>query len=194
MNLANRDDVEKLIEACIRGDRKSQQQLYQAFYGKMLVVCMRYASGRDEAQDFLHDGFLKVFAKLGSFKNEGSLEGWIRRIIVNNTIDFVRKKKEAMFIYQEESHLINLSDTLKEEDEAEIEQYREIQADVILKLVQNLTPAYRTVFNMYVIEDYSHKEIAETLNISIGSSKSNLAKAKMKLREMFKNYSNGIKE
>jgi RNA polymerase sigma factor (sigma-70 family) len=192
MNLANREEVEKLIEACIRGDRKSQQQLYQAYYGKMLVVCMRYASNKEEAQDFLHDGFIKVFAKLESFKNEGSLEGWIRRIIVNNTIDSVRKKREALFVYQEDTHLLNLSETQADENEAEIIQFQNLQAEVILKLVQKLTPAYRTVFNMYVIEDYSHKEIAEALNISVGSSKSNLAKAKMKIKELFKNYIHGI--
>lgn len=191
MNLSDKDDVKKLINACIKGDRISQQTLYQTFYGKMLAVCMRYASHKEEAQDFLHDGYLKVFAKLESFKNEGSLEGWIRRIIVNNTIDVVRKKRETVFLYEEESHLINLSDNIEEDNELELQKYQSIKADVIMNLVQKLTPGYRTVFNLYVIENYPHKEIAEMLNISIGSSKSNLAKAKLKLRDLFKNYING---
>lgn len=188
MNLADRDDVKELIDGCIKGDRKSQQALYQNHYGKMLGVCMRYASNKEEAQDFLHDGFLKVFAKLSSFKNEGSLEGWIRRIIVNNTIDSIRKKKETVFTYEDESQLINLSDSIEEENEMETQRFQTIKADVVTSLIQKLTPGYKAVFNMYVIENYSHKEIAEMLNISIGSSKSNLAKAKLKLRELFKNY------
>ncbi len=194
MNLADRDDVKNLIEGCIKGDRKSQQLLYQSYYGKMLGVCMRYASNKEEAQDYLHDAFLKVFAKLGSFKNEGSLEGWIRRIVVNNTIDGIRKKKDAVFLLEEEAQLVNLSDSKEDDDEREIQQIQTLQADVITTLVQKLTPGYKAVFNLYVIENYSHKEIAEMLHISIGSSKSNLAKAKIKLRNLFKNYFNGIEQ
>ena len=106
----------------------------------------------------------------------------------------VRKKKEAMFVYQEEANLVNLSDSKEEDDEEEeLMQYMSIQADVVLSLVQKLTPAYRAVFNMYVIDNMPHKEIAETLHISIGSSKSNLAKAKMRLRDLFRNYIHGKK-
>lgn len=192
MNFANRIEVEKLIDLCIKGDRKSQQTLYQAFYGKMLAACMRYSSNREEAQDHLHDGFIKVFAKLESFKNQGSLEGWIRRIIVNNTIDGIRKKKEALLVLQDEYQSANYSTSVEDEEEANLIEYQEVKAEEIMKMVQKLTPGYRLVFNMYVIEEFSHKEIAEKLNISIGSSKSNLAKAKIKLREMLKNISHEI--
>ena len=185
MDLADRGQVAQLIEECNNGDRKSQQILYQAFYGKMLVVCMRYANDRDEAKDILHDGFIKVFNKLVSFKNEGSLEGWIRRIMVNNSIDHVRRKREIFYSTADD---YTLEKALLEADKEDTELFLKAKAEIILNLIQKLSPAYKTVFNMYVIENYTHKEIAEKLGINIGTSKSNLAKAKMKLREYYNEY------
>lgn len=182
MDLTDKATVTRLIEACVRGDRKSQQFLYQTFYGKMLGVCIRYAPDRDEAKDMLHDGFIKVFERLKSFENKGSLEGWIRRIIVNNAIDQIRKKRDFVQSLNE-SGFENIMDDWDEN--FEMQENMRIKADKIIELIQKLSPAYRTVFNMYVIENYSHKEIAEELEISIGASKSNLAKAKMKLRALF---------
>ena len=183
MDLTNKEAVDRLVQSCIKGDRKSQQFLYQTFYGKMMVVCLRYASNHEEAQDILHDGFLKVFDKLKSFQNKGSFEGWIRRIIVNNAIDFLRKRRDYLLSF-DDSGFENLKD--EDQDSVGFEEDLQMKAELILKLIQKLTPAYRTVFNMYVIEEYSHKDIAEILGISIGSSKSNLAKAKMKLKEYYK--------
>ena len=144
---------------------------------------MRYATDYSEAQDILHEGFIKVFAKLKSFKNEGSFEGWIRRIIVNSAIDYVRAKKKLTFDSEEKS----IIDNIKDEDEVliEAENLSKIKAELIIELIQKLSPAYKTVFNLYVMEGYSHKQVAEELGISEGTSKSNLAKAKQKLRELF---------
>lgn len=184
MDFADREVVAQLVKGCIEGDKRCQLLLYKAFYGKMLAVCMRYSGGTDEAKDLLHDGFLKVFAHLKGFKNEGSLEGWIRRIITNNAIDFVRKKREVFLGFDERIPPESAQGKIDDE-ELEGEEFVQLKAELIMKLVQQLSPAYRTVFNMYVLDDYSHKEIAEILGINIGTSKSNLAKAKQKLREFY---------
>lgn len=184
MNFTDKATVEEIVKKCVDGDRKSQHILYKAFYGKMLSVCARYTGDYDEAKDLVQDSFLKVFLRLKGFENKGSLEGWIRRIVVNNAIDHIRLKKE--FIVKEEDS--DIFDNIEYEDpqvEIDHEQYRMLKAQRVMDLIQKLTPAYKTVFNLYVIENYTHQEIAEILDISIGTSKSNLAKAKMKLREMF---------
>ncbi|MBT3206973.1 MAG: sigma-70 family RNA polymerase sigma factor [Bacteroidetes bacterium] len=188
MDLANKAVVERLVEACIRGDRKSQQYLYQTFYGKMLVVCRRYADNNEDAKDILHDGFIKVFQKISGFKNLGSLEGWIRRIIVNNAIDNVRKKKEFLLSSEDDTTLENIA--YEANDETEAEMLTKMKAKLIVKLMQKLTPKYRAVFNLYAIENYQHKEIAEILNISIGTSKSNYSKAKAKIKDFYQDYVN----
>ncbi|NOZ48371.1 MAG: RNA polymerase sigma factor [Chlorobi bacterium] len=175
--------VERIIQSCIRGEKYSQKVLYEAFYGKMFAICIRYTGNYSEAQDVLHDGFIKIFTRLKSFKNEGSLEGWIRRIVVNNAIDYIKKRKKVFIDNIEVNILENIEDPNFEE--AELQKLNELKAQQIMDLIQQLSPAYRTVFNMYVIEEYSHKEIAEKLNISVGTSKSNLAKAKIRLREIF---------
>lgn len=181
MDFSSREEVERLIERCIAGERKAQQIFYESFYRTMLGVCLRYSSNTSEAQDMLHDGFVKAFYKLKDFKNAGSLEGWVRRIMVNNAIDTIRKKKELII---EESEQVLLSMTADDLEEKEKEALIQAKAKDIVKLIQQLSPGYRTVFNMYVIEEYSHKEIAEELGISIGTSKSNLAKAKARIREL----------
>ena len=180
--------LQKLIEGCIQGDRRSQQKIYELHYGKMLAVCRRYAKDHDEANDLLQDGFIKVFTKLEKYNNAGSFEGWIRRIIVNNAIDQFRKKKHD-FLLTDSEHLIADEERFDIEDEG----FYNIQAQDIVDAMQQLSPAYRTVFNLYVMENYPHKEIAEMLDISVGTSKSNLAKAKQNLRKILetkfiKNY------
>ncbi|PLX03268.1 MAG: RNA polymerase subunit sigma-70 [Marinilabiliales bacterium] len=191
MNFNDKDFVDSLIKKCVKGDRKSQHLLYKSFYGKMLVVCMRYASHHEEAKDLLHDGFIKVFERLTSFQNKGSLEGWIRRIIINNCIDFIRKKRDYL-IQSDEKGFENLEDD--SDNDADFQAEIKLKAELVIKLIQKLSPAYRTVFNMFVIENYSHQEIADELNISVGASKSNLAKAKMKLRDLFNSYRNELEK
>ena len=169
-----------IIKGCLRNDRASQKTLYEHFYSKMLGVCLRYSKNSDEAKDALHEGFLKVFDNLKNFKANGSFEGWIRRIMVNTSIDHIRKNKQNYLIvstvYANEK-ATNVAEDVNDDDLA-----MHIDKEDILKAVQELTPAYRTVFNLYVIEEYTHKEIAEMLDISEGTSKSNLSKAKFNLR------------
>ena len=171
----------EIIKGCLRNDRASQKALYESLYGKMLGVCMRYSKDRDEAKDMLQEGFIKVFGNIEKYNNKGSFEGWIRRIIVNACIDQLRKNKKNYLIvsttYANERGELT-ADEIDDDDLAD-----RISEGEILRAVQDLTPAYRMVFNLFVIEDYSHKEIAEMLEISEGTSKSNLAKAKFNLKK-----------
>lgn len=171
----------ELIKGCLRNDRMSQKTLYERYYGKMLGVCTRYAKDRDHAKDMLQDGFLKLFTNLQSYNNKGSFEGWMRRIIVNTCIDNIRKDKKNYLIVSTtfaNENDANIPDETSDDDLAD-----KISEAEILRAVQDLTPAYRMVFNLYVIEEYTHKEIAELLEISEGTSKSNLAKAKFNLKK-----------
>ncbi|NMC98766.1 MAG: sigma-70 family RNA polymerase sigma factor [Bacteroidales bacterium] len=178
--------MSKIVDACVRGDRMNQEVLYKSFYGKMLTVCMRYSKNKEEAYDILQEGFVKVFNKLKNFEKKGSLEGWIRRIMANTAIDHIRKKKDFYLSSDELFEMDNLVDDSN--DESELDELLQMKADVIITFVQKLSPAYRTVFNMYVIENMTHQEIADYLNISVGTSKSNLAKAKNNLKEMVLTY------
>jgi len=192
MDLKDRKDIEEVINGCIKGQRKYQEILHKAFYSKMLVACMRYAQNTAEAEDLLHDGFIKLYTKLPKYNYEGSFEGWVRRIIVNNAIDFIRKKKEFSVDFRNEhEHIINtkFDDSSNNLENIEI---TKIKAEKIIQAIQQLSPAYRAVFNMYVLEDMSHKEIAEELGISIGTSKSNLSKAKLRIREILGSSKSGL--
>ncbi len=164
-----------LIKGCISGIRKHQENLYQIFSSKMYAVCLRYCNNSDDAQDVLQDGFVKVFKNLEKFRFEGSFEGWVRRIFVNTAIEHYRKK----------SNLISITESveLSHEDDNWTGLDRLAEKD-ILNIIKKLSPGYRTVFNMYVIEGYTHKEIAELLNINEGTSKSQLARAKSLLQKL----------
>ncbi len=172
----------EIVEGCLRGERRSQEALFKQFYGKMMAVCLRYISDRDSAQEVLQEGFIKVFDKLEVFDFKGSLEGWIRRIIVNTAIDAIRKNKRNPFLSDQDNDF--KQDAVDEVVEKEKFELLEIKSEIALASISKLSPAYRTVFNLYVLEDYSHKEIAEMLGINEGTSKSNLAKAKMNLQRI----------
>ena len=180
----------ELIAGCIRQDRSCQEALYKRFYGKMMGVSLRYARNRDEASDMLQEGFIKVFTSIRNFEGKGSFEGWIRRIVVNTAVDHLRRNKHEYMIvstvYAREGEIPDLGDELDEDNNL-----LDLSEEQILVAVQQLSPAYRTVFNLYVLENFSHKEIAEQLNISEGTSKSNLAKARFQLK---KNLFNLIKK
>lgn len=145
-------------------------------------VCLRYTRDQDTAQEVLQVGFIKVFEKLEHFDFKGSFEGWVRRIIVNTSIDSIRKNKRGP-ISTDEEYLFNDADS-SPEDDSDLIELNSIKAEHAMEAIQSLSPAYKTVFNLYVIENYSHKEIAEILDISEGTSKSNLAKAKQNLRKI----------
>ncbi|MDF2436043.1 MAG: polymerase, sigma-24 subunit, subfamily [Bacteroidota bacterium] len=170
----------EIIKGCLKNDRASQKALYEQYYSKMLGVCLRYAKDKDEAKDILHEGFLKVFNSLKNFNGSGSFEGWIRRIMANTSIDHLRKNKQNYLIVSTVYANEKASNMIDEIDEDEL---INIDKEEILKAVQELTPAYRTVFNLYVIEEFTHREIAEMLDISEGTSKSNLSKAKFNLKK-----------
>lgn len=179
MNLGNQDILHAIIKGCIAGDRKSQKELYKLYYSKMMNVCFRYSKNTDDAQDLLQDGFVKVFSHLKSYDFKGSFEGWIRKIMVNTAIDFYRKNKGIYFIDDEDGFVL---ETSRVESADSI--YSNFGVEDIMAAIQKLSPVYKTVFNMYVIDGYQHKEIAEQLNISEGTSKSNLSKAKKNLKEI----------
>lgn len=177
----NKEELKEIVDGCIRGKRKFQKKLFEKYYGKMMAICYRYAKDSDEAQDMVQNGFIKVFKKLDVYNFEGSLEGWIRRIMVNTAIDQIRKNKRNPFLMEDEDRVQNVEEDIPfstEEDEF----YSKLKAKTAIKAISELSPAYRMVFNMYVIEGFTHKEIADYLGISEGTSKSNLAKAKQKLR------------
>ncbi|MEZ7940773.1 MAG: RNA polymerase sigma factor [Flavobacteriales bacterium] len=168
----------ELARLCASGDRKAQERLYRLFYGRMLPVCLRYAKDSELAKDLLQDAFIKVFSKIKSYDGVGSLEGWIRRIMVNNAIDEFRKKKNDFFLMES---IENFSETEEEEDD---DKEVKLKASQVIEALQELTPAYRAVFNMFVFEEMTHAEIAEKVGISVGTSKSNLSKAKRNLKNI----------
>ena len=177
-------DLRDLINGCVRGKRKSQEELFKRYYSKMMIVSMRYTKNADEAADILQDGFLKVFAKLEAYNYEGSFEGWIRRIIANTAIDQLRKRKNDFILLQEDQSLEDFAELIEEDLE---EEEVEFKPDQVLVAMHELSPAYRTIFNLYVFENLTHKEIADKLDISVGTSKSNLAKAKRNLAKILRN-------
>lgn len=172
-------ELKSIIEGCLRNEHKSQYQLYQMFYSNMTSVCMRYCKDREEANDMVQEGFIKVFKNLTRYEFKGSFEGWMRRIFVNNAIDNIRRKKKDHLLLGEDEKM----DSFAEFDLDPLVKDEELDPKLVMDAIQKLTPAYKAVFSLYVIEEYSHKEIAEMLNISVGTSKSNLAKAKQNLRK-----------
>ena len=174
----------EIIEGCVKGDRKCQQIIYEKFYGKMLGVCMRYSKDREEARDVLQDGFVKVFANIKLYGASGSFEGWVRKIIVNTAIDYIRKSKQL--IIRSDSDYVETKGTEIIDDNNDNE-YMNISGNEIMEAVQQLPASYRTVFNMFVVDGFSHKAIAEQLGINEGTSKSNLSKAKINLQKILVN-------
>lgn len=181
-NVENKSKLNEIIEGCLRNDRRSQEELFKLYYGKMLSVCMRYISDRDTAQEVLQEGYIKIFDKLGAYDFKGSFEGWIRRIIANTAIDHIRKsKKNPILTDNDNDFVLGAENPMVEQEELDLVG---LKGEIALDAIQHLSPAYRTVFNLFVIEDYSHKEIGELLGISEGTSKSNLAKAKINLKKI----------
>lgn len=173
INLQNQE--QNLIIACIKQERWAQKRLYEEHYSKMMGICMRYSNNREDAKDILHEGFIKVYKNLKKYKPGTSLNAWIKRIMVNTAIDFYRKSTRRRTENIENAQLKLSSDVDAVSQCAERE---------ILSAVQQLSPVYRTVFNMYVIEGYPHKEIAKHLGITESTSRSNLLKARMKLQQL----------
>ena len=166
-----------LIQACVKNERWAQKILYEQFYPKMMAVCMRYSHNRDDALDILHDGFIKVFRNISKYQPGTSLSAWIHRIMVNTSIDYYRKK------VRRRTEDLDTAYDIQSSDADAVAQCGEKE---ILAAVQRLSPAYRSVFNLYVVEGFSHREIAEKLDITESTSRSNLVKARMKLKNMIR--------
>lgn len=170
----------KLIEAAKDNDRLSQQKLYARFSPKMLAVCRYYLKDVQQAEDVMIAGFLKCFLKINMFSSNGSFEGWLRQIMVRECIDFLRVKKNSF------NHS-TIDDFQVEDSNETIDLLSEQNIEVIQQCIENLPAACKLVFTLYVIEEYKHKEIAEMLEISIGTSKKQLSIAKVKIKEQLKN-------
>ncbi|WP_026993836.1 RNA polymerase sigma factor [Flectobacillus major] len=167
----------EIIKRCLRGDEQAYSTLYHQYASKMMVVCVRYSSNFEEAKDLLQEGFMRVFQHLDQFKGEGSLEGWIRRIIVNVALEFYRKNVHNRSL----GHLPTDYDSHHPVAAEEI--LSRIHAEELLELVQKLPPTYRLIFNLYEFEGFKHHEIASQLGISEGTSKSNLFDARKLLQK-----------
>lgn len=170
----------ELIKGCIDNDRYCRKQLYEQYSPVIYAICLRYSGDREEAKDLMHDSFIKIFDGIKGFKNEGTFEGWLKRIAVNTAINRLKRKDIMRSSFE-------LDDCDSEpEDTEEVES--EISEEKILEFVTELPDGYRTVFNMHAVEDYSHKDIAEKLNIKIGTSLSQYAKAKNVLAGKINDY------
>jgi RNA polymerase sigma-70 factor (ECF subfamily) len=165
--------LEKLIAGCVKRDTLAQEQIYRLYSGKMYALCLKYSRGKEEAEDNLQDAFIQIFDKVGQFKNKGSFEGWMKRIVINTALQKYRDKKVLNIVHEQ----IEEEEVMIEVDEDDI------SLDYLLKLVQELPNQYRLVFNLYVLDGYSHKEISDELHISEGTSKSNLSRARAILKK-----------
>ncbi len=164
-----------LIEGCVKKDRKSQKELYKLYYGYALRICLRYAKNKDEAVEVVNDGFMKVFINIERYQIEQSFNSWLSTIMINTAIDHYRKRIKQL-------EMEELNEQHQVEDRENI--LSNINYEDLIKLVQKLSYAYRTVFNLFAIDGYTHEEISTLLQISVGSSKSNLFKARENLKKM----------
>jgi len=171
------EDLKQIINECASGNSKAQEQLYRTFAPKMFGICLRYAKDKTEAEDNLHEGFIKVFSNIKSFRHEGSFEGWMRRIMINISLEKFRKQQQ---MYPVEDIVLPI------DSHASDDVLAEISAQELLGLIQQLPPRYRMVFNLFVMEGMNHDEISREMNISVGTSKSNLSRSREILKDKVK--------
>ena len=183
--LATEQDI---ISACIDNDSRAQKILFENYAPKMLGVCARYCSNMDDAKDALHEGFIKIFGLIQNFKGNSTLETWMTRLMINTAID--QFKKSTKFLHFEEHEKVHAYSNEDQFFILEFEEEDEIKNKDLYKIIEQLPDGYRVVFNLYAIEGYTHKEIAEELNISVGTSKSQLARARTMLRKLVKEQLN----
>jgi RNA polymerase sigma factor (sigma-70 family) len=171
-----------IIDGCVKAKRESQEALYKCYYGFAMSICMRYCHSTNDAVEIVNDGFLKIFKSVNSFaptgdNTEASFMAWTKKIMLFSAIDHYRKNSKRKFIEEIDNFHFSLADNAQTPIDT-------LAYEEIIKLVQKLSPSYRTVFNLYVIDGYKHEEIAKYLNISVGTSKSNLAKARLNIQKM----------
>ena len=170
--------LKQLIENCIKQDAQAQSQLYKQYASKLFSLCLKYSKNYAEAEDNLHDAFITVFNKIHQYNNKGSFEGWLKRITINTSLQRYRANVGIYDIVNEG----NIEDVTVDLDDDDL------SLDFLLKIIQELPNRYRLVFNLYVLDGYSHVEISELMNISVGTSKSNLSRARLILKEKIEAY------
>lgn len=172
-------ELNRIVKGCKAGRREAQQSLFNLFSEELFGVCLYYSADRAEAEDNLHEGFIKIFSKIGQYRFKGPIQGWMRRIMINTALEKYRKKSHLHVVGDE----FDFDRGLAPDNIAD-----DISAKDLIAIIQELSPKYRMVFNLYAIEGYSHKEISEMLGISEGTSKSNLARARAVLQKRVKKY------
>lgn len=179
-------EIREIIKGCLEGSRRDQELLYRRHAPKLYGVCMQYSGNDDEAKDILQEGFIKIFQNLQNYKFEGSFEGWMRRITVNTALEKYRHHNK---LYKVE----DINQIAETDCESDTDDYNRLEAADLLGIIRELPPKYRMVFNLFAIEGYSHKEISKMVNISEGTSKSNLSRARVILQRRVGSYT-GIKK
>ncbi|MFI0429773.1 RNA polymerase sigma factor [Mariniflexile sp. HMF6888] len=169
--------LDQLIESCKINNTKAQSELYKLFSSKLFSVCLKYSRNYAEAEDNLQDAFITIFKKIGQYKSKGSFEGWLKRVTINTVLQKYRSEKVFDIINE------NVIDDIELDVDEE-----SISIDYLLRIIQELPDRYRLVFNLYVLDGYSHKDIADMLDINIGTSKSNLARARQTLKQTIEDY------
>ena len=169
--------LNELVKQCAKNDRKAQEEIYQLFSGKLFSICLKYSKNKQEAQDNFQDGFITIFDKIGQFKFKGSFEGWLKRVMVNTILLKYRQKNVLNLVTEEipDEVIVDIDDD-------------EVSLDFLLNLIQELPDRYRMVFNLYVLDGFSHKEISKMLQIAEGTSKSNLARARAILKQKIEKH------
>jgi RNA polymerase sigma-70 factor (ECF subfamily) len=180
MSLQNMKDIQPIIDGCMRGERAAQDRLYKKFSSLLYGICLRYARNKMEAQDVLQEVFVKIYNNIQSYHNEGSFEGWLRRIAVNTSITNYRKNLKHA--YQQD-----VDELVRTHDEPLHIEDLEFTAEEMMQCIDRLPIGYKTVFNLYVIEGFMHKEISDMLGIDVNTSKSQLSRAKTHLQRELKN-------
>lgn len=173
--------LKQLIQKCSKNDTKAQAELYQLFSGKLFSVCLKYCKNYAEAEDNLQDAFVTIFNKISQYKHKGSFEGWLKRITINTALQ--RYRNQGVFEIIDDTNIEDVEVTVEDDD---------VTLEYLLQIIQELPDRYRLVFNLYVLDGYSHKNIADMLDITIGASKSNLARARKILKDKIEDYKTSL--
>ncbi|WP_417882211.1 RNA polymerase sigma factor [Xanthomarina gelatinilytica] len=173
--------LKQLIQKCSKNDTKAQAELYQLFSGKLFSVCLKYCNNYAEAEDNLQDAFVTIFNKISQYKHKGSFEGWLKRITINTALQ--RYRNQGVFEIIDDTNIEDVEVTVEDDD---------VTLEYLLQIIQELPDRYRLVFNLYVLDGYSHKNIADMLDITIGTSKSNLARARKILKDKIEDYKTSL--
>ena len=178
MDLDNKEILVPLIEECLAGKQNAMKRLHQLLYNYVYSICLRYAQTEEDAKEIVNDGFMKIFTKLHLYTRNLSFKGWVRKIMINTAIDHYRKNLKHQHVDIEQA----------EPAAVQAQMLENISSKEILSLMKHLPPAYQMVFNLYVVEGFNHQEIAKKLNISVGTSKSNLSRAREKMKALIRKY------